>query len=68
MFFTDHRLLVMEAAPLGNLRQYLETKKDETYYNMKSSQSLEFNFIHQIIEGVEAVHHLDVNKDILLKV
>ncbi|KAK2140671.1 hypothetical protein LSH36_1280g00089 [Paralvinella palmiformis] len=65
---SDYRLLVMEVAPLGNLRQYLETKKDETYYNIKSSQSLEFNFIHQIIEGVEAVHHLDVNKDILLKV
>ena len=52
----------MEAAPSGDLRQYLETRTNETYYNVTCSQSLEMNFINQIIEGVEAVHRLDVSR------
>ena len=52
----------MEAVPSGDLKQYLETRANETYYNVTSSQSLEMNFINQIIEGVEAVHHLDVSR------
>ena len=60
MIITDNKLLVMEAATMGNLRQYLEAKANETYYNETSMQASEMNFIHQIIEGVEAVHKLDV--------
>ena len=52
----------MEAAPLGNLRHYLETKANETYYNMTSLKKLEMNLINQIIEGVDTVHHLGVSK------
>ncbi|KAK2139715.1 hypothetical protein LSH36_1639g00040 [Paralvinella palmiformis] len=55
---SDLKLLIMEAAPLGNLRHYLETKANETYYNMTSLKTLEMNLINQIIEGVDAVHHL----------
>ncbi|KAK2139567.1 hypothetical protein LSH36_1714g00008 [Paralvinella palmiformis] len=55
---SDPTLLIMEAAPLGNLRHYLETKANETYYNMTSVKTSEIIFINQIIEGVNAVHHL----------
>ena len=61
MSITDYQLLVMEVAPLGNLKQFLKSRASETYYNVTSSQSLEMNFINQIIEGVEAVHNLDVS-------
>ena len=43
----------METVPLGNLKQYLEARAREAYYNVASSQ---------IIEGVEAVHQLDVRR------
>ena len=51
----------MESAPLGDLKQHLEARANETYYNVTSSQSFEMKFINQIIEGVQAVHQLDVN-------
>ena len=50
----------MAPAELGSLKQYLEMKANEAYYNVTSSQSLEMNYIKQITEGVEAVHSLDV--------
>ena len=62
IFSTDLTLLIMEAASLGNLRNYLETKANETYYNMTSVKTSEIIFINQIIEGVNAVHHLGVSK------
>ena len=60
--FTDLKLLIMEAAPLGNLRQYLKITANETYYNVTSLKTSDMNFINQIIEGVYAVHHLGVSK------
>ncbi|KAK2140040.1 hypothetical protein LSH36_1505g00016, partial [Paralvinella palmiformis] len=59
---SDLKLLIMEAAPLGNLRQYLKITANETYYNMTSLKTSDMNFINQIIEGVDAVHHLGVSK------
>ncbi|KAK2138477.1 hypothetical protein LSH36_2974g00008, partial [Paralvinella palmiformis] len=56
---SDLKLLIMEAAPLGNLRQYLEIKANEMYYNVTSSKTLEMDFINQIIEASDAVHQLD---------
>ncbi|KAK2139146.1 hypothetical protein LSH36_2002g00016 [Paralvinella palmiformis] len=55
---SDLTLLIMEDASLGNLRNYLETKANETYYNMTSVKTSEIIFINQIIEGVNAVHNL----------
>ena len=60
--FTDYTLLIMEPALLGDLKQYLEARSNETYYNVTSSRTFEMNIINQIIEGVQAVHHLDVSK------
>ena len=56
----------MEAAPLGNLRQYLEIKANEMYYNVTSSKTLEMDFINQIIEASDVVHQLDVSKYVKL--
>ncbi|KAK2140211.1 hypothetical protein LSH36_1437g00034 [Paralvinella palmiformis] len=56
---SDLKLLIMEVAPLGNLRQYLEIKANEMYYNVTSSKTLEMDFINQIIEASDAVHQLD---------
>ncbi|KAK2139078.1 hypothetical protein LSH36_2049g00039 [Paralvinella palmiformis] len=55
----DLKLLIMEVAPLGNLRQYLEIKANEMYYNVTSSKTLEMDFINQIIEASDVVHQLD---------
>ena len=63
---TDLKLLIMEAAPLGNFRQYLEVKANEMYYNVTSSKTLEMDFINQIIEASDAVHQLDVSKYVKL--
>ncbi|KAK2138870.1 hypothetical protein LSH36_2293g00005 [Paralvinella palmiformis] len=56
---SDLKLLIMEAAPLGNLRQYLEIKANEMYYNVTSSNTLEMDFINQLIEASDVVHQLD---------
>ena len=61
MSITGYQLLVMEVAPLGNLKQFLESRANETYYNVTSSQSLEMNFINQIIEGIEAIYNRGVS-------
>ncbi|KAK2138265.1 hypothetical protein LSH36_3448g00009 [Paralvinella palmiformis] len=64
---SDLKLLIMEVAPLGNLRQYLEIKAaNEMYYNVTSSKTLEMDFINQIIEASDAVHQLDVSKYVKL--
>ena len=50
----------MEVAVKGNLKQYLENKPDETSTSSKYTMFVLINFMKQIIEGVKAVHELDV--------
>lgn len=63
-FLPDFKALVMEVASLGNLRQYLEVKATERSSKSSKAPSIELNFITQIIEGVQAVHNLNVSNDL----
>ncbi|KAK2142457.1 hypothetical protein LSH36_951g00000 [Paralvinella palmiformis] len=58
------RVLIMEVAVKGNLKQYLENKPDETSTSSKYTMFVLINFMKQIIEGVKAVHELDLPRPI----
>ena len=53
----------MEVAPLGNLKQYLKARAEMDDMSSTFSSAFAVGFIIQIIEGVEAVHRLNVSKD-----
>jgi len=67
LFSSGNESLVMEFAPLGNLKQYLGVKANEYSSDlMRSPSSDAIQFISQIFQGVEAVYGLQVQNGNLI--
>ena len=56
----------MEMSAKGDLKQYLKARANRSSSDLSYPPSFAISFIDQIIEGVNAVHSLDVSNLALL--